>query len=68
MHVRRWIPWNEDAALQLEKLWNDFVQNALDAMPQGGTVTITGQRTATQVQLHVQDMGSSKNFPSNTFS
>jgi signal transduction histidine kinase len=35
------------------------VQNALDAMPQGGTVTITGQRTAAaQVQLHVQETGS----------
>jgi signal transduction histidine kinase len=33
-------------------------QNTLDAMPQGGTVTIAGQRTATQVQLHVQDTGS----------
>jgi signal transduction histidine kinase len=27
-------------------------------MPQGGTVTITRQRTAAQVQLHVQETGS----------
>jgi PAS domain S-box-containing protein len=36
----------------------NLVQNALDAMPQGGTLTLTGQSTATQVQLQVQDTGS----------
>jgi signal transduction histidine kinase len=36
----------------------NLVQNAADAMPQGGTVTLRGQGTATQVQLHVQDTGS----------
>jgi signal transduction histidine kinase len=36
----------------------NLVQNALDAMPQGGTLTLAGQRTATQVQLHVRDTGS----------
>jgi PAS domain S-box-containing protein len=36
----------------------NLVQNALDAMPQGGTLTLLGQRTATQVQLHVRDTGS----------
>jgi signal transduction histidine kinase len=35
----------------------NLVQNALDAMPHGGTLTLTGQRTATQVHLHVQDTG-----------
>jgi signal transduction histidine kinase len=34
------------------------VQNALDAMPQGGTITLTGQSTANQVQLSVRDTGS----------
>jgi len=35
----------------------NLVQNALDAMPQGGHLTLRGQRTATQVQLQVQDTG-----------
>jgi len=36
----------------------NLVQNALDAMPQGGTLTLAGQGTATQVQLYVRDTGS----------
>jgi two-component system, sporulation sensor kinase E len=36
----------------------NLVQNALEAMPQGGTLTVGGQRTATQVHLQVQDTGS----------
>jgi signal transduction histidine kinase len=36
----------------------NLVQNAADAMPQGGTVTLAGQGTPTQVQLRVQDTGS----------
>jgi signal transduction histidine kinase len=36
----------------------NLVQNALDAMPQGGILTVTGQRTATHVRLQVQDTGS----------
>jgi two-component system CheB/CheR fusion protein len=35
----------------------NLVQNALDAMQPGGTVTLGGQPTATQVQLHVRDTG-----------
>jgi signal transduction histidine kinase len=34
-----------------------LVLNALEAMPQGGTVTIMGQSTTTHVQLHVRDEG-----------
>jgi two-component system sensor histidine kinase HydH len=36
----------------------NLVQNALEAMPQGGTLTLQGQRTATAVHLEVQDTGS----------
>jgi signal transduction histidine kinase len=36
----------------------NLVQNALDAMPQGGTVTLTGEAAATHVHLRVQDTGS----------
>jgi len=36
----------------------NLVQNALDAMPQGGLLTLRGQRTATDVRLQVQDTGS----------
>jgi signal transduction histidine kinase len=35
----------------------NLVQNALEAMPQGGTLTLTGRRTPTQVHLQVQDTG-----------
>jgi two-component system, NtrC family, sensor histidine kinase HydH len=41
----------------LHRAVHNVVLNALDATPQGGTVTLVGQATATQVQLHVQDGG-----------
>jgi signal transduction histidine kinase len=36
----------------------NLVHNALDAMAPGGTITLTGQSTADQVQLQVRDTGS----------
>lgn len=41
----------------LHRAVHNVVLNALDATPPGGTVTLVGQATATQVQLHVQDGG-----------
>ena len=36
----------------------NLLQNALDATPNGGTVSLAGHSTATQVQLQVRDTGS----------
>jgi signal transduction histidine kinase len=35
----------------------NLVQNALDAMPAGGTLIVAGDSTATHVQIQVQDNG-----------
>ena len=36
----------------------NLVQNACEAMPQGGTLTLTGRSTPTHVQLQMRDTGS----------
>jgi PAS domain S-box-containing protein len=45
-------------ASTLRRAMLNLVQNALDVVAEGGTVSITGQTTATQVQLQVRDTGS----------
>jgi signal transduction histidine kinase len=35
----------------------NLVQNAMDAMPQGGVLRLVGRRTATHVQLQIQNTG-----------
>ena len=42
----------------LRRVVFNLVQNALDAVPHGGTLTLAGERLATQVRLHVRDTGS----------
>jgi signal transduction histidine kinase len=36
----------------------NLVQNAMDAMPQGGTLALRGVRTASEIRLEIQDTGS----------
>jgi two-component system sensor histidine kinase HydH len=45
-------------ASTLRRALLNLVQNALDAVAEGGTVSVTGQGTATHVQLVVRDTGS----------
>ena len=44
-------------ASSLRRAVLNVVQNALEAMPQGGALTLTCVRTATEVQLRVRDSG-----------
>lgn len=45
-------------ASTLRRALLNLIENAADAMPQGGTVTLDGQRTADQVRLQIRDTGS----------
>lgn len=53
-HLRQ-IPFHANT---LRRAVLNLVQNALDAVAKGGMVSITGQSTATQVQLQGRDTGS----------
>jgi signal transduction histidine kinase len=45
-------------ASTLRRALFNMVQNALEAMPNGGTLTLEGQGTITHVQIHIRDTGS----------
>jgi signal transduction histidine kinase len=53
-------------AATLRRAVLNLVQNALEAMPQGGTLTLAGRRMPTHVQLQVRDTGSG--IPAEQFS
>jgi signal transduction histidine kinase len=58
VHLDNGLPPIEADATQLELVVINLIKNSLDAMPYGGTLTITASETQAGVQLEVADTGS----------
>jgi signal transduction histidine kinase len=58
MHVDDNLPSIEADATQLELVLINLIKNSLDAMPYGGTLTVSASEIETGVQVEVADTGS----------
>ena len=51
----------EGNAVELAQMVRELILNAVDAMPQGGTITLRGERRGEEVLLYVSDTGTGMN-------
>ena len=42
---------------ELNQVWSNLIDNALDAIPEGGRVTVVGERDGTRVVVRILDDG-----------